>query len=160
MVGKESTPTISCCRDNKSWVVLNMTWHLCKFFMENWILGLTSNFKQFHVKKYITVRSADKEKNVLEYPNALRKVISHKINPELTRIFLTDVISKPDAKPWIIVTLRNENVVNIFRSHGHGESIKMKVEGSLDYLCVTPTRHLSLWNNPNYVTGFLHLSDT
>lgn len=44
--------------------------------------------------------------NIQKFP----KVISLKINPELTSIFLTDVISKPDVKPWIKVTLRNENV--------------------------------------------------
>lgn len=76
------------------------------------------------------------------------------INPKLTRIFLTDVISKPDVKPRIIVNLPNDSVVNLISSHGKGESIMMKSGTIPNYLCATPLRHLSLTHIPTMCYGF------
>lgn len=74
------------------------------------------------------------EKRFRKYPKAPQgSSPQNVINPKLTRIFLTDVVSKPDVKPWNIVTLPNDNVwIICLDPMAKASQLWWKVERSLD----------------------------
>lgn len=94
--------------DNPKWEILDvMMYYLNRFFKEKYILRnrdllpVSGNSKVKKKKKKKSRLDPTFRRKVLEkYPKAPQGSFPQNvINPKLTRIFLTDVISKPDVKP-------------------------------------------------------------